>query len=111
MKAVKDVERFGKYFCNDFEVGLPHVGADDFDLVAVLWAKFFEECSQGVFLAVFDNVEESLTFWVDLIDQRHVVMAFVVSDFIDSKGGDVCEFTVFKAVIDDPLHGTINLVP
>ena len=38
-------------------------------------------------------------------------MAFVISNFIDSKGGDVPEFTVFEAVIDDPLHGAIDFVP
>lgn len=46
-----------------------------------------------------------------MIDQGHVVVAFAVGDFIDSKGGDVLEFAVLEAVIDNPLHGAIDLVP
>ena len=46
-----------------------------------------------------------------MVDQRHVLMAVVISDFINSKGGDILEFTVFEAVIDDPLHGAIDFVP
>lgn len=59
MKAVKDVEGLGEHLRDDIEVGLPHVGADDFDLAAIFGAEFFEESSQGVFFAFFDHSEKS----------------------------------------------------
>ena len=46
-----------------------------------------------------------------MIDQGHVTVDFAVSNFIDSKGSDILEFSVLEAVIDNPLHGAIDLVP
>jgi len=111
VKTVEDVEGFWKHLGDHFKVRLPHIGADDFDLTAVFGAEVLKETSQRVFLTVFDDSEKSLASRVDLVDQRHIVMAFVISDFVDSKGGNILEFTVFEAVIDHPLYGAIDPVP
>ena len=111
VKAVQNVECFGKHFSNDLEVWLPHIRTNHLNLTTIIRSKADEEIPQRIFLSVFDNSEKPFASGVDLVDQRHVLMAFVISDFIDSKGGDIPEFTVFEAVIDDPLHGAIDFVP
>jgi len=73
--------------------------------------KFLKETSQRVFFAVFYDPEKSFASRVNLVNESHVVMAFLIGDFINSKSGNPFEFAVFKAVINHPLHGAIDFVP
>ena len=38
-------------------------------------------------------------------------MAFAVGDLIDPDGGDALQIPVFEAVIDNPFHGSADVVP
>ena len=97
MKAVQNVECFGKHFSSDLEVWLPHIRTNHLNLTTIIRPKVDEEVPQRVFLSVFDDSEKPFAPGVDLVDQRHVLMAYAISDLIDTKGGDVFEFMVFKA--------------
>jgi len=89
VKAVEHVEGLGQHLGDDVEVWLPHVGAHDLDVLATLLAEVLEEAAQGVGLAVLEHAEQALTALVDLVNQRHVVMALAVGDLIDAESLDV----------------------
>src|SRR5215470_4826662 len=48
---------------------------------------------------------------IDLIDQRQVLVAFGVLDFIHADGVDLAQLAVFQAPGDDMFDGIENLIP
>ena len=70
VKAVQNVECFGKHCSSDLEVWLPHIRTNHLNLTTIIWPKVDEEVPQRAFLSVFDNSEKSFTSGVDLVDQR-----------------------------------------
>jgi len=111
VEAVEDVERGGQHGGDDVEVGLPHVGADHFDLCATLRSQGLEKAGERCGVAVFDDAEETAAAAVDLIDEGHVSVAFAVGDLIDPDGRDALQIPVFQAETDDPFHGAADVVP
>ena len=111
METVQDIERGRQHRRDDVEVGLPHVGANDFDPGASLGAEVLEEAGEGLDLALLDDAEQSLATLVDLIDEGQVFVAFAVGDFIDADRGDVLQVPVFESVVDDPFYRTADGIP
>ncbi len=62
----------------------------------------------GPFLA---HPEQAGDAEIDLIDQRQVLVAFGVLDFIDADGVDLAERPVLQTPGDDMFDGVKDLVP
>jgi hypothetical protein len=62
----------------------------------------------GSFLA---HPEQAGDADVDLIDQRQILVALGVLDFIDADGVNLAQVPVFQAPSDDTFDGVENLIP
>lgn len=111
VEPVENVERGGEHSLDDFQIGLPHVGADDGDGGTALGAKLLEPAGQGTFLAVLDDADEASRTIVDLVDEGHVVVAKGVGDLVDADGGDSFETAVGQAVVHRPFDTAKHGVP
>ena len=98
---IKDTERIGSFawrmfadrfscshaagvwgFRSRIQVGLPHIRAHEDDLGDDLFAHGSEESLKGLDGSFLAHPEQSSDAKVDLIDQRQVLVAFGVLDFI-----------------------------
>ena len=111
METVQDIERGRQHPSDDVEIGLPHVGANDFDPGTALGTEVLEEAGERLGLALLDNPEQAFAALVDLIDEGHVFVAFAVGNFIDADRGDVLQIPVLQSEIDDPFHRAADGVP
>ena len=96
---------------DELQIGLPHVGADEHDLGDDLLAHGGEESLEGFDGSFLAHPEQTGDAEIDLIDQRQVLVAFGVLDFIDADGVDLAERAVLQSPGDDMLDRIENLVP
>jgi hypothetical protein len=79
------MQSLGAFLADDLQVRLPHVRADEHDLGNDGFAHGGEESLErldGSFLA---HPEQAGDADIDLVDQRQVLVAFGVLDFIDAE--------------------------
>ena len=69
METVEHAHGVGGAFGGDLESGLPHVGADDLELLGALLAEPVEECLEGGDLAVLADPEQAEAALVELADE------------------------------------------
>src|SRR5258705_7992205 len=111
METVEDVQCVGAFLADDFQIGLPHVRADEDDLRGDFFAYSSEESLKGLDRSLLPDPEQTGDAEVDLIDQRQVLVAFGVLDLIDSDGVDLTERAVRQSKRNNMFHRVENLVP
>src|SRR5580700_3750014 len=111
MEAVEDVQCLGALLTDDFQIGLPHVGADEDDLRSHFVANNLKESLKGFDGPLAADPEQAGHAEVDLVDQRQVLMPFGVLDLVDSDGVDLAELTVSQSIGDDMFDSVEDFVP
>ena len=81
----------------DLQIGLPHIGADELDLGGQFSSDEGEESLEGFDGAFLADPEQARQSLVDLVNQRQVLVAFGVLDFIHADGADRFERTMLQA--------------
>jgi hypothetical protein len=111
VKAVEDMQRLGAVFPDQFQIGFPHVGTDEYDFGNYVLAHSGEESLEGFDGSLFANPEKTGNAEIDLVDQGEVFVPFGILDFIDADGVDLAERPVFQTPGDDMFDRVENLVP
>ena len=104
-------ESFVAVFADQLQIGLPHVGADEYDLGDYVLAHRGEESLEGFDGSLFAYPEKAGNAQIDLVDQGEVFVTFGVLDFVDSNGVNLAEHPVLQAPGDQVLHRVEDLVP
>ena len=79
VKAVEDVQRLGTFFANDFQVGLPHIGADEHNLGSQFVADDGEKSPEGFDGSFAAHPKQARDVEIDLINQSQVLVAFGIA--------------------------------
>src|SRR5713226_473716 len=111
VKTIEDVKRLGAFLANDFQIGLPHIGTDEHDLRSQFVADDSEESLKGFDGSFAAHPEQAGNAEVNLINQRQVLVAFGVLDFIDADRIDLAKQPVLQPEGDDVFHRVENLFP
>src|SRR4051794_5362351 len=105
------MEGVGAFLANDFQVRLPHVGADEDNLGSHFVADGSEEALKGFDRSFLPNPEQACDAEIDLVDERQMLLSFGVLDFVDSDGINLARGSMFQSKGDDLLDGVENLFP
>jgi hypothetical protein len=70
-----------------------------------------EESLKGLDRSLLSHPEKTRDVEIDLIDQRQILVAFGVLDFVNADGVDLAKHPVLQAVRDNVLDGVENLFP
>ncbi len=111
MEAIKDVQSLGASVADELQVRFPHVGADEADLGNDLLAHGGKESLEGLDTPFLSHPEQTSDDDIDLVDQRQILVAFGVLDFVNTDGVDPAECPVLQPPSDEVLDGIENLVP
>jgi hypothetical protein len=111
VETVEDMQRLGAVFADEFQVGFPHVGADEGDFGNHVLAHGGEESLKGFDGSLFAYPEKAGDADIDLVDQRQGLVALGVLDFVHSDGIDLSQNSVFEAPGDDVLDSIEDLFP
>jgi len=111
VKTIEDVKRLGAFLANDFQIGLPHVGADEHDLGGHFIADDGEESLKGFDGSFAAHPKQAGDAEIDLINQCQVLVAFGVLNFIDADRIDLAQHPVLQPEDDDVFHRVENLFP
>jgi len=111
VEAVKDMQRLGAVFADEFQIGFPHVGADEDDFGNDVLAHSGEESLEGFDGSFFAYPEKAGHAQIDLVDEGEIFVTSGVLDFVDSNGVNLAEHPVLQAPGDHVLHRVEDLVP
>ena len=111
VEAVKDMQRLGAVFADEFQIGFPHVGADEDDFGNDVLAHSGEESLEGFDGSFFAYPEKAGHAQIDLVDQGEVFVPFGILNFIDADSVDLAERSVFQTPGDDMFDRVEDLVP
>jgi hypothetical protein len=78
VEAVEDMEGLGAVFADEFQIGFPHIGADEYDFGNYVLAHGGEESLEGFDGSLFAYPEKAGDADIDLVDQREVLVALGV---------------------------------
>ena len=93
------------------QVGLPHVGAHELDLLTELFSDHGEEPGEAFFRAFLPDPEQPRAAGLDLVDQGEVLVSATILDFVDAQGADRAELAMAQPPVDDPFHCIEDLLP
>ncbi len=117
VEGIQHVERPAGLLCNDLQIGFPHVRADHTqageEAVALVFQKREALLQRGL-LALVADPEQAAHAGVNLVDEGHEVLALFPPapvEFINAKGRDACEYTVFQSPLHHPFHRTAHRLP
>ena len=105
------MKRLGAFLANDFQVGFPHIGADEHNLRSQFVADDGEESPKGFDGSFAAYPKQARDVEIDLVNQRQVLVAFGVLDFIDADSVDLTQHPVLQPKGDDVFHRVEDLVP
>ena len=126
VKAVENRYRAGEPLADNVEVGFPDIRADDGNLVEetarlllagrfllapVLLLQFGKAVVQGLLRPLFAHPQQAAAVGVDLVQQRQIMMALTILDFIHAEGRDLVEAAMSEPIVHDILDGVVDLVP
>ena len=111
METVENMQGLGAFLADDFQVGFPHVRADEHDLGGDFFAYGGEESLKGLDRSLLADPKQTGDAEIDLIDQRQILVPFGVLDFIDADGVDLTERAVLQTPRDDMFDRVENLIP
>src|SRR6202041_723968 len=87
-----------------FQIGFPHIGADEYDLRSQFVADDSEESLKGFDGSFAAHPKQARDAEIDLINQRQVFVAFGVLDFIDAERIDLSQHPMLQSESDDVFH-------
>lgn len=111
VKTIEDVKRLGAFLANDFQIGFPHIGADEHDLRCQFVADDSKESVKGLDGSFAAHPKQARHVEIDLINQREVLVTFGVLDFVDADRIDLAQYPAFQPESDDVFHRVENLIP
>ena len=111
METIEDMEGLGALLADDLQVGLPHIGTDEDDLRGHFVADRGEESLKGFDGSLAAHPKQARDAEIDLINQRQVLVAFGVLDFIDADRVDLAQHPVLQPEGDGVFHRVENLFP
>ncbi len=88
MKSVQDVDRVACFLEDHLEVRLPHVAAYELQLFGPVLAEEAKETQQCFGRSVWSDPEQSLATFIDLVNQRRVLMAAMPLHFVNADRFD-----------------------
>src|SRR5690606_19755852 len=107
----EDVQRVGAVVLDQIQIGLPHVGADELDLLAELLANQGKELLEALGRSLLAHPEQALAARIDLVDQGQILVSAAVLDLIDADGADRIEASRLQAPLHDVLDSMEHLLP
>ena len=110
VKAVEDMQGLGAVFADEFQIGFPHVGADEGDFGNYVLAHGGEEPLEGFDGSLFAYPEKAGNAQINLVDQDEVFVPFGILNLIDADSVDLAERSVFQAPGDDMFDRVEDLV-
>ncbi len=103
--------RASEHFSDKLQVRFPQVGADKADLGNNLLAHGGKESLEGLDRPLLAHPEQTGYADIDLVDQRQILVALGVLDFINTDRVDLAQRAVLQSPGDDVLDRIKNLVP
>src|SRR5437763_6138185 len=101
METVEDMEGIGALFPDNFQIRLPHVGADEYDFRSHFVADDREEALEGFDRAFPAHPEQTRDAEIDLVNQRQILVPFGMLDLVDADGVDLTEDPRLKPESND----------
>src|SRR5258708_12730425 len=111
METIEDVKRLRAFLADDFQIGLPHIGADERDLRSQFIANDRKESLKRFDGSFAAHPEQAGDAEIDLVNERQILVPFCVLDFGDSDSVDLAEHPVCQPEGDDVFHGIEHLLP
>src|ERR1700691_3072588 len=111
MEAVENMQGLREFFADDFQIGFPHVRADEHDLGGDFFPYGGKESLKGLDGSLFPDPQQTGDAEIDLINQGQVFVPFGVLDFIDPDGIDWTERAMLQSEGDDIFDGAPALSP
>ena len=111
METVENMQGLGAFLADNFQIGFPHVRADEHDLRGDFFADGGEESLEGLDSPLFPDPKQTGDAEIDLINQRQVLVPLGVLDFINLYGIDLTERAVLQPERDDMFDRVKDLVP
>ena len=96
---------------NHFEIGLPHVGTHEFDLLAQRLADHRKELREALLSTFLSDPEQSRAAGLDLVDEREVLVPSAILDLVNAESANRPELTMIQPPVDYPFHGIEDLLP
>src|SRR3990172_12107845 len=111
VEAVPDIERGGAVLLDELQVGLPHIRADELDLLTEFFADESKNLREALLGALLADPQQPLATGFDLIDERQILMAAAILELVHADSTDLIEATVLQAPLHDILDGVEDLLP
>src|SRR5207302_8142957 len=97
VEAVKDMQSLGAVFADEFQIGFPHVGADEDDFGNDILAHSGEESLEAFDGSFFAYPEKAGHAQIDLVDEGEIFVTSGGLDFVDCNGVNLAEQPVLQA--------------
>jgi len=112
MEAVENINRVGSHLRDYPQVGLPHVTANEPQVLASLWLQPLEEAPEGLGRTVTANPEQPSIAGVKLIDQGdELLLLLSPANLIGADSRDPVQVAVFESPIDRHFDRADDTVP
>ena len=111
MEAVENVQGLGAVFADEFQIGFPHVGADEGDFGDYVPAHGREEPPEGFDGSFLPDPKQARDAKVNLIDQGSGTCALWHTGFRRPDSIDLAEDPMLQPEGDDVFDGIENLFP
>src|SRR5580658_7672903 len=85
--------------------------SEELDLLRQLHADQIEEFLERFFGALLTHPEQPRAARLDLVDQRQILMAATVGDFVHADGPDVTQLAMLQTPLHDIGDGLLDLLP
>src|SRR5437667_5445060 len=111
VEAIQDIERVAAVLLDELEVGLPHIGADELDLLGELLAEQGEELLEALAGAFLADPEQPLIAGFDLVDERQILMSASILNLVHPDRAHRFQATLPKTPAHHILDGIEDLLP
>ena len=112
MKPVEDIDGARCLFCNDGQIGFPHVTANKPQLPRPCRAEPVEKFPESFGCTVGADPKQASFSLVKLIHQGDkLVFALAPTDLVDANGRDSIDITMCEAPVDRHFHRSEDSVP
>jgi hypothetical protein len=98
MEAIQDVDGLFGLFGDDVQGELPHISADITQALRAFLPKPAKEAQQCFHLSRLAHPEQALAAFINLVDQRQVVVSSTPLDLVNANRLNPGEFQVLAAL-------------
>ena len=111
VEAVQHVHSAGCLACDDLQIGLPHVAADELQPLRPGLSELPEEHQQRLLLSVLAHPEQAPNPAVNLVHHRQELVPTLPKHLVHADGSDTFEVAMREAPVDGHLHRAKHRVP